>query len=252
MVRITDHAIAAEEGELILHPPVLALGVGCERDTPAAEVDQLVAETLAAEALAPGAVACVVSLDLKMDEPAVHALARALGVPARFFTAAELEAQAPRLAIPSEVVFRETGCHGVAEGAALAAAGPGALLVVAKVKGERCTVAVARAPRGIDPADNRAGARSPFHRRHRPGRRRLAHAGGVGGGRRIHRPGRLRALPRPAGPGGRRQDPPRKRAGCRDRAGPPRARPRRRGQGGVRWCARAMPASTPWPPWCSS
>ena len=50
------------------------------------------------DGLAAAAVASVVSLDLKADEEAVHALADHLGVPARFFTAAELEAEAPRLA----------------------------------------------------------------------------------------------------------------------------------------------------------
>jgi len=37
--------------------------------------------------------------------------------------AATLEAQSSRLKNPSKVVFAHTGCHGVAEGAALAAAG---------------------------------------------------------------------------------------------------------------------------------
>jgi cobalt-precorrin 5A hydrolase/precorrin-3B C17-methyltransferase len=150
-VRVTDHAVQPDDGELVLHPPALALGVGCERGTPPDALAALVAETLDAEGLAPGAVACVASLDLKADEPAVHALARSLGVPARFFAAAELEREAPRLANPSAVVFRETGCHGVAEGAALAAAGAESRLVVAKVKGERCTVAIARAAAAIDP-----------------------------------------------------------------------------------------------------
>ncbi|MFO1120040.1 MAG: precorrin-2 C(20)-methyltransferase [Rhodospirillales bacterium] len=114
--RGTAAADAAPDGDLVLHPPVLALGVGCERDCPPGELLALARETLAAHGLAEEAVACVVSLDLKADEPAVHALAEALAVPARFFSAAELEAQAPRLANPSDVVFREVGCHGVAEG----------------------------------------------------------------------------------------------------------------------------------------
>ena len=37
----------------------------------------------------------MVSIDLKADEPAIHALAARLGVPARFFPAATLEAEAP-------------------------------------------------------------------------------------------------------------------------------------------------------------
>src|SRR5207302_11506543 len=50
-----------------------------------------------------------------------------------------------RLATPSEAVFRETGCYGVAEGAALAAVGPDGVLLAAKRKSRRATCAVARA-----------------------------------------------------------------------------------------------------------
>ncbi len=39
---------------------------------------------------APGAVASINTLDLKLDEPAVNALARRLARPVRAFTAAEL------------------------------------------------------------------------------------------------------------------------------------------------------------------
>ncbi len=119
---------------------------------PAEEVIDLVERTLAAHGLAAGAVACVASLDLKADEPAVHDLARRLGVPARFFTATVLESELPRLANPSEVVFREVGCHGVCEGAALAAAGADATLFVPKTRSARATCAIARARLDIDPA----------------------------------------------------------------------------------------------------
>lgn len=148
-VRITDRSVGPDDHELVLHPPTLALGVGCERGTPAEELIALVKDVLAQEVLSPHSIACVASIELKADEAAVHALAAELGVPARFFTAAELEAEAARLATPSDVVFAETGCHGVAEGAALAAAGADGALVVPKVKGARTTMAVARAPRAI-------------------------------------------------------------------------------------------------------
>lgn len=150
-IRVTAHAVEGDD-ELIVHPPVLALGVGCERGTAPEEVSALAKAALAEAGLATDAVACVVSLELKADEPAVHALADELGVPARFFTAAELEAEASRLATPSEAVFRETGCHGVAEGAALAAVGAAGYLVVAKTKSARATCAVAEAPAALDAA----------------------------------------------------------------------------------------------------
>ena len=149
-VRVTDHEVMGD-GELILHPPVLALGVGCERGCDAAELSALAHQSLDEAGLSAQAVALVASLDLKADEAAVHALAAELGVPARFFSAAELEAEAPRLATPSDVVFKETGCHGVSEGAALAAAGPDSELLVAKIKSARATCAIAKSS-AIDPA----------------------------------------------------------------------------------------------------
>ncbi|UCH72945.1 MAG: precorrin-3B C(17)-methyltransferase [Rhodospirillales bacterium] len=149
-LRVTDRAPPDEETTLIVHPPVLALGVGCERGAEPAELDELVSATLAESGLAPGAVATIGSLDLKSDEPAIERLAAALDRPARFFPAAELEAQTPRLANPSEIVFREVGCHGVAEGAALAMAGPAAELIVPKRKSARATCAIARSPEPID------------------------------------------------------------------------------------------------------
>lgn len=137
---------------LVYHPPRLALGVGCERGVPVAEVIDFAMDTLAQAGLSPQSVACVTSIDLKSDEAAVLALAQYLDVPARFFDAATLEAESPRLAHPSEVVFAETGCHGVAEGAALAVVGADGALIVPKTKGARVTIAVGVSPRDIDPS----------------------------------------------------------------------------------------------------
>lgn len=131
---------------LAYHPPVLAVGLGCERGAAAEEVLGLLRATLAEAGLAEGAVALIASLDLKMDEPAIHAAAAALEVPVRFFDAATLERETPRLATPSAVVFQEVGCHGVAEGAALAAVGSDGKLLVHKRKSSRATCAVAIAP----------------------------------------------------------------------------------------------------------
>lgn len=140
---------AGGASHLVFHPQVFALGVGCARNCPADEMVALVDAALDAANIAPGAVAGVFSLDLKADEPAVNALARGLRLPLRLFDAAALEAETPRLATPSEVVFAEVGCHGVAEGAALAGAGPEAELALAKRKSANATVALARAPAPI-------------------------------------------------------------------------------------------------------
>ncbi len=149
-LRVTDQATKPGKLELIYHPRTLAIGVGSERGVSAKEVIALARKTLKAQELAPESVSCVVSLDLKADEAAVHALAADLGVPARFFTAAKLERETPRLKNPSAVVFKAVGCHGVAEGAALAAVGARGALIVPKTASKRATVAIARASKIID------------------------------------------------------------------------------------------------------
>ncbi len=146
--------VTAEQGSqtrLIYHPRRLIAGLGCERDADPAEIEALLSETLKEAGLSPDAIACVASIDVKADEPAILSAAEQLGVPARFFSAGRLEQETPRLANPSDIVFREVGCHGVAEGAALAGAGPDCALVVAKRKSRRATCAIAEAPEIIDP-----------------------------------------------------------------------------------------------------
>ncbi len=133
---------------LIYRRPTLALGVGCARGASGDAMISFVMATLAEAGRAPGDIAAVHSIDLKADEAAIHALAAHMGVPARFHPAARLEAEKDRLENPSEVVFAEVGAHGVAEGAALAAAGPGGDLVLPKVMSEMVTCALARLGNG--------------------------------------------------------------------------------------------------------
>lgn len=150
VLQVTENEATGNERTLVYHPRTLVLGVGCERGASAEELMALVQRTVTGADLAPNALACVTSLDLKSDEPAVHAVADAYGVPARFFSANRLEQETPRLATPSEAVYREVGCHGVAEGAALAAVGHDGALIVAKQKCKRTTCAIARAPAPLD------------------------------------------------------------------------------------------------------
>lgn len=151
VLEVTHEHREPQSARLVYHPPILALGVGCERDAPAGELAALVAETLDQAGLAPEAIASVVSVALKAAEPAIHALAHDLGVPARFLARETLAAEAPRLVTPSAVVEAEIGIPGVAEAAALAAVGPTGRLIVAKRKSRRCTCAVALAPAPLDP-----------------------------------------------------------------------------------------------------
>ena len=127
---------------LTYSPQRLVVGVGCERGVSSNHLIAHIEKTLVANNLAPEAIGLVASIDVKMDEAAIHAAAKHFGVQARFFTASELEAQTDRLQTPSDVVFAEVGCHGVAEGAALAAAGAEGSLLVAKHKSDKATCAI--------------------------------------------------------------------------------------------------------------
>jgi cobalt-precorrin 5A hydrolase / precorrin-3B C17-methyltransferase len=167
---VSDIARDAEPNEMLYRSQHLALGLGCERGASADHVLEFALKTLADAGLAEEAVGVVVSLDVKADEPAMQAVAAYFKVPFRVFDAATLEAETPRLANPSDVVFAEVGAHGVAEAAALAAAGPDCELIVEKHKTAKATCAIAR-------------ALQPFTNGNLPGRKRGAlYVVGIGPG----------------------------------------------------------------------
>jgi len=158
-IRVSEAPAKGSEKRLVYHPKQFALGVGCARGASPDELWQLVQRVLSDAGIAPGAVASVNTLDLKADEPAVNALAHRLGIPLRLFSAGELAREEGRLANPSEVVRAEVGCPGVAEGAALAAAGNKGVLAVEKCRNASCTAALARAPEPIVTHAGRARGR---------------------------------------------------------------------------------------------
>ncbi len=149
-ISVSEKCIEAKANRLHYAPQVLTLGIGCERGADAAEAIGLAEALLRDGGYSRHALAGVFSIDVKADEAAVQAVATHFGVPARFFDAATLEVETPRLANPSDIVFAEVGCHGVAEGAALAAAGLGGTLVVEKRKTRRVTAALGQSPVPVD------------------------------------------------------------------------------------------------------
>lgn len=124
-----------------------SIGIGHETGADPAVALALVQQCCRQAGLAPDEVATIASLDSKTADGIVAGIARHFGWAVQYFTAAALEAETPRLANPSDAVFRAVGCHGVAEAAALAAAGPHASLIVPKTATGGITCAIAR--RGI-------------------------------------------------------------------------------------------------------
>ena len=129
--------------DVIFYPKMFSLGVGCSRDCPPQELKRLVNDALLEANVNYHAVHSINTLDLKADEPAILDLANDLGIPLRLFTSGELEQEAHRLKSPSEVVFKEVGCHGVSEGAALAQVGNDGFLSLNKKKTKNATCALA-------------------------------------------------------------------------------------------------------------
>lgn len=122
-----------------------ALGVGHESAATLADMLELAREGLRLVGILPADLVAIASIERRAEAGLVAAMSEALGVPVRFFDAATLEAETPRLKNPSDAVFRQMGCHGVAEAAALAAAGPAAELILPKTAGKGVTCAIARA-----------------------------------------------------------------------------------------------------------
>ena len=134
-------------------PIKIAVGLGCDRGTPLATLQQALGEALALAGACLSDVAAAASIDLKADEPGLLALAARHGWPMAFYTPAQLAAiPVPN---PSETVRRHTGSPSVSEAAALLAASaagqvlPGTALLVEKHKfkgadGRNATVSLAR------------------------------------------------------------------------------------------------------------
>jgi cobalt-precorrin 5A hydrolase len=126
----------------------LALGLGCDRGTSVATLEDAVAAALAILGADSGQVGAVASIDLKSDEAGLSQLAARHGWPLVFYSAAQLAAV--RASNPSETVRRHTGTASVSEAAALLAAGrTGGPLLVEKHKvrdadGKHVTVSIAR------------------------------------------------------------------------------------------------------------
>ncbi|MCD9142317.1 cobalamin biosynthesis protein [Streptomyces albireticuli] len=112
----------------------------------AAEVLALIGRTLAEAGRVLGADArpvALVTAEAKAGEPGLVTAAARLGVPLRTYGAEALAGVA--VPDPSAVVLAAVGVPGVAEAAALLAAGAGGTLVVGKRKSAAATCAVARA-----------------------------------------------------------------------------------------------------------
>ena len=117
-------------------------GIGCRRACPAEDIVALVRQ---AEAASGAAVTALAAPAAKADEPGLNAAASLLGIPLLLIEHAALADVQPRCVTRSACAQRTLGVASVAEGCALAAAGEGARLVLARIASARATCALAGA-----------------------------------------------------------------------------------------------------------
>lgn len=135
---------------VVYRPKSLLLGLGCDRGAAPEMVERGVRAILAEHRLSIRSIKAIATVDRKADEPAFLYLGEYYGWPIETYTAAQLDV-VPGIENPSDTVKRHVGTRGVAEPAALLAAGARALLVPKRVyteggAGRSMTLAVARIP----------------------------------------------------------------------------------------------------------
>lgn len=137
---VDSRAEAGERGVLLL-PRSLTVGIGCNRGTPVETIARAVAETCERHCLDARCIACLASIEVKRDEVGLLEFAGRQGLAIEFYGSDQLNRVEG--VSTSLVVLKATGAKGVAEPAALLAAGPGSVLLVPKEKWPDVTVAVA-------------------------------------------------------------------------------------------------------------
>ncbi|MFS0827083.1 cobalamin biosynthesis protein [Pseudomonas phoenicis] len=119
--------------------PALYAGIGCRKGCDTRQLSALLSRTLERHGLPLSAIRALASIAGKAREPGLLALAEQLGVPLLVFDVASLDGLQPLLSHRSAIAFSHTGCWGVAESTALAAArrmeGRCALRVTRQVSG---------------------------------------------------------------------------------------------------------------------
>ncbi len=141
-VLVTDERTGAGRlPTVVLHPPSLVVGMGCNAGTSQESLRSLLDATLLDAGLAPASVASLTSVDAKAEEPGLVALAATLGVPFVTYPAADLAGRG--VPPPSDAARQAVGTP---PGAGASVLAHGAALVVEKKRSREATCAVGRLP----------------------------------------------------------------------------------------------------------
>lgn len=123
---------------------MIALGIGCRRDAPAADIEAAIGQALAVAMLGIDDVSVIATEQAKSEQASIVEAARRLGRPLIGIAVSELAKVSDLVVTRSARVQDLKGVPSVAETAALAAVGAGARLIVPRVANATAACAVAR------------------------------------------------------------------------------------------------------------
>ena len=149
----TFHVSIFENHETTWHPPVLWIGIGCERNTSKELIANSLNNLLESGNLSQQSIAGFATIDIKKDEKGILELSEEKNLPIKFFSKEDLS----KIIVPnpSNVVQKEIGTPSVAEASCLLAAGEESKLLkekrIFKNQSGAVTIAVAESKNQYNP-----------------------------------------------------------------------------------------------------
>ena len=138
----TDIEINVPRGTLVLNPPSLVVGLGCNRGTSLKEIEKFLLETLKQHKLSIKSINAFASIDAKYNETGFLELSKKLKTEFIFISKEDLSS-IKNIKTPSKTVQKHMGVKSVCEAAAIAAGKNAKLIVPKQIKGN-VTIAIAR------------------------------------------------------------------------------------------------------------
>ena len=134
---------ASEVSEAVIYPPQsLVLGIGCNRGTGCAQIEEAVSQVFSEHGLSIKSVRNIATIDIKKNEPGLLEFARKYRLPVDYFDKETL-GKAKFSSSPSAAVLRHVGTPAVCESAALLSSGSSSLIVPKVSHNRTVTIAVA-------------------------------------------------------------------------------------------------------------
>ncbi len=151
----TFHVSIFENNKRNWHPPVLWIGIGCERNTSKELIANSLNNFLESGNLSLQSIAGFATIDLKKDEKGILELSEEKKLPIKFFSKEDLSSII--VPNPSNVVQKEIGTSSVAEASCLLAAGEESKLLeekrIFKNQSGAVTIAIAESKNQYNPTN---------------------------------------------------------------------------------------------------